>query len=364
MTTTEPVVAGKYDVKTPYDLWQESEGIPIIRGYHIEDLKKVPVKPWPRKGGLGTFINLEGAEQADDAYICEIPPGGSLKPQKHLFEEMIVILQGRGATTIWNEGGAKQTFEWQEGSMFSPPLNVWHQHFNGQGNKTVRYLAVTNAPLVINVFRNPEFIFNNQFNFTDRYGSQGDFFSAQGKLYASVVGKSWESNFVTDIRNFKLYDYKQRGAGGTNVKFTMASNAMGAHISEFPVGTYKKGHKHGPGAHVIILSGEGYSLMWPEGKPRQKIDWHEGSMFVPPDQWFHQHFNVGKSPARYLAITWSSAKYGIRRVSMAKATNTYASVKEGGYQIDYKDEDQEIIRLFQQEVSKRGGTVKMAEFFK
>ncbi|MDO8636113.1 MAG: cupin domain-containing protein, partial [Dehalococcoidia bacterium] len=132
MTTTEPVVAGKYDVKTPYDLWQESEGIPIVRGYHIEDLKKVPVKPWSRKGGLGTFINLEGAEQADDAYICEIPPGGSLKPQKHLFEEMIVILQGRGATTIWNEGGAKQTFEWQEGSMFSPPLNVWHQHFNGQ----------------------------------------------------------------------------------------------------------------------------------------------------------------------------------------------------------------------------------------
>ena len=87
-------------------------------------------------------------------------------------------------------------------------------------------------------------------------------------------------------------------------------------------------------------------------------------MFVPPDQWFHQHFNIGKSPARYLAITWSSAKYGIRRVSMAKATNTYASVKEGGYQIDYKDEDSEIIKLFQQEVSQRGGTVKMAEFFK
>ena len=56
------------------------------------------------------------------------------------------VVGGRGATTIWRDGSKKQTFEWGEGALFSPPLNTWYQHFNGQGDKPVRLLAMTNAP--------------------------------------------------------------------------------------------------------------------------------------------------------------------------------------------------------------------------
>ena len=53
---------------------------------------------------------------------------------------------------------------------------------------------------------------------------------------------------------------------------------------------------------MIILGGEGYSLIWPDGAPIKKYEWHEGSMVVPPENWWHQHFNAGAKPARYLAL--------------------------------------------------------------
>ena len=347
---------------SPYEAWQKSEGVPVIGGYFVEDLRKVALEPWESKGGRGAFINLEGTGDADDAYICEIPPGGSLKPQKYMFEETILIIDGQGASTIWTEGGHKQTFEWQKGSFFSPPVNVWRQHFNGQADKPVKFLAITTAPVIMNLFRSPDFIFNNDHVFRDRYDGREDYFHSQGKSYPARTGMVWESNFVPDVYSFQLHDYAIRGAGGKNIKFAMADNTLGIHISEFPVGTYKKGHRHGAGAHVIILSGEGYSLMWPEGKPKQKFDWHEGSMNVPPDFWFHQHFNTGSEPARYLAITWGSAKFGVSwRISMVKHVNSYESTRLGGNQIDYEDQDPEVTEIFERDLAKKGLKSKMPQ---
>ncbi|TMB66851.1 MAG: cupin domain-containing protein [Deltaproteobacteria bacterium] len=141
--------AAAYSDKTPYDLWQEAEGIPIVRGHCVEDLVSIPVASWKRTGILGSFINLVGSGRSCGAYVCEIPPGSQSQPQRYLFEQLIYVLKGRGATTVWNEGRKKQTFEWQEGSLFSPPLNAWHQHFNVQGDDTARYVALTDAPPMI-----------------------------------------------------------------------------------------------------------------------------------------------------------------------------------------------------------------------
>src|ERR687892_741375 len=134
--------------RTTYELFLEREGVPAIRAFHIEDIRQLGLHLWARMGSRGVYLNLEGTEGVNDCYIWEIPPGKSLEPQKHLFEEMVFVVSGHGATNVWRAGQKKQTFEWGEGSLFSPPLNAWYQHFNGQGDKPVRLLAMTNAPTI------------------------------------------------------------------------------------------------------------------------------------------------------------------------------------------------------------------------
>src|SRR5262249_25501212 len=78
------------------------------------------------------------------------------------------------------------------------------------------------------------------------------------------------------------------------------------HISEFEVGSYKLGHRHPYEAIILTLNGKGFSLAGQKNlkdNEAVKMDWKAGSVVSPPFFWFHQHFNIGMTPARYLAIT-------------------------------------------------------------
>ena len=143
-----------------------------------------------------------------------------------------------------------------------------------------------------------------------------------------------ETNFVHDAVNLPLIEAGERGAGGGHIRFQLAKSSLNSHISQFPVGTYKKCHRHGPGAHVIILSGEGYSLMWPEGAEPRRYDWTPGAMIVPPNMWWHQHFNTGTTPARYLAFKYE----GVAIRNEQGVPKAWISTRIGGDQIDYADE--------------------------
>ena len=71
-------------------------------------------------GGLGAFINLFGDYATNDAYLCEIPAGKTLKPQKHLFEEIVFVIGGAGKTMLRDSVGKKHSFEREAGVSVLP----------------------------------------------------------------------------------------------------------------------------------------------------------------------------------------------------------------------------------------------------
>src|SRR6516162_1491023 len=100
---------------TPYTRWVRDEGLNIISAHYVPNLHTVELKPWSRRGGSGVFINHEASRTSNDCYVCEIPRAQKLAPQRQLYEEMVLVLDGRGSTTVWNDAGQRISFEWKAG---------------------------------------------------------------------------------------------------------------------------------------------------------------------------------------------------------------------------------------------------------
>jgi mannose-6-phosphate isomerase-like protein (cupin superfamily) len=133
--------------KTPYDLFMESEGIPVFRDIGISKVQNLPLAPWKRTGGRGSYIQLHGTEGKWGNYVIEVPGAGALNPEKHIYEEIYFVVEGRGTTEVWLDNDSKRhVFEWQKGSLFSIPVNAWHRIVNASSAPAL-LLAGTTAPM-------------------------------------------------------------------------------------------------------------------------------------------------------------------------------------------------------------------------
>jgi len=86
---------------------------------------------------------LGSISQTIAMFIAEIAPGEAGGKHRHFNEAMIYIVSGKGHSDI--DG---KRYDWSEGDVVSVPLYSWHQHFNDDPAKPVRYLGFTNLPLL------------------------------------------------------------------------------------------------------------------------------------------------------------------------------------------------------------------------
>ena len=347
---------------TPFENWVVDEGLKVVQGQSIADVHAVELAPWTRTGCETIIIDLtadpfEGVLINNSAmvyYLHEIAPSSTYKVERHMYEEMFFVLKGRGATIVWYDDGPKQTFEWQEGSVFSIPLNAWHEIYNGSGEESARLFASTNAPAVFDLFASPELVFNCPMSFRDRFDPTDELYFS-GKT-TKLEDRYMETNFIPNAHAVSLDRWALRGPGA-NMMIAMAGGNFICHLSEFPANSYKKAHtqeirrRRGLAGNVayLMLSGEGYDLQWPfgvkpgPGVPWDMLDYRKGSLLTS-GVGYHQHFNIGDEPIRYIVLRQGNPRY----VGAVGA----AFKDSGGSNIEFEDEDPAIRELF--EARKRG----------
>ena len=86
--------------KTPYDLFMESEGIPIFRDIGVSKVQNLPLAPWKRMGGRGTYIQLYGTEGKWGSYVVEVPAPARSMPRS---------ISTKRSTTSWRGAAAPRS---------------------------------------------------------------------------------------------------------------------------------------------------------------------------------------------------------------------------------------------------------------
>ena len=116
--------------------------------------------PWEmsRQGLLKHLINeaMNTRMETVDAYMQIIPPGSRSGKHRHLAEECLYVLEGRGYDLHqdcdveitddyhWKPQDEIKRFEWEAGDVIYIPPNTIHQHFNADPARPARLISSIN----------------------------------------------------------------------------------------------------------------------------------------------------------------------------------------------------------------------------
>ena len=116
--------------------------------------------PWEmaRQGLLKHLLNeqMNTRMESVDAYMQIIPPGSHSGKHRHLAEECLYVVEGRGYdlhqdcdveitdTYHWKIQDDIKRYEWEAGDVIYIPPNTVHQHFNADPDRPVRLISAIN----------------------------------------------------------------------------------------------------------------------------------------------------------------------------------------------------------------------------
>ncbi|RXZ38439.1 cupin domain-containing protein [Oxalobacteraceae bacterium CAVE-383] len=116
--------------------------------------------PWEmsRQGILKHLLNeqMNTRMESVDAYMQLIPPGSRSGKHRHLAEECLYVVEGRGYdlhqdcdveitdTYHWIVQDEVKRYDWEAGDVIYIPPNTVHQHFNADPDRPARLISAIN----------------------------------------------------------------------------------------------------------------------------------------------------------------------------------------------------------------------------
>jgi len=124
-----------------------------------QKILKPECMPWEnsRQGIIKHLFNeqMNIPVESVDAYMQFIPPGSRSGKHRHMSEEYVFVLEGKGYDLhwdvdfeladkyYWKVDKEPSRWEWEQGDSIYIPPNTVHQHFNRDPKKPLRFISAT-----------------------------------------------------------------------------------------------------------------------------------------------------------------------------------------------------------------------------
>ena len=152
-------LTGTENKKLYQDLLDDAAEAPVRNGKRKKIVRPNEM-PWEmsRQGILKHLLNeqMNTRMESVDAYMLLIPPGSRSGKHRHLAEECLYVVEGRGYdlhqdcdveitdTYHWIVQDEVKRYEWEAGDVIYIPPNTVHQHFNADPDRPVRLISAIN----------------------------------------------------------------------------------------------------------------------------------------------------------------------------------------------------------------------------
>src|SRR5918992_2709641 len=88
-----------------YNRWIESLGVPIHKGFYVEDLRTLRLGWGEEQQCNAAFIELMGQVGVTSSCVTEISPGKTVPATYFALDDLIYVIEGRGLATVWPSQG-------------------------------------------------------------------------------------------------------------------------------------------------------------------------------------------------------------------------------------------------------------------
>ena len=298
----------------PYLNWVKAEGALIHEGPAL-DLMTLDVKQWSRFGMKGAVCHVDGRCDFLTAFLFALDAGQSSEPVRHTYEEVFYVLAGSGQTHITLSDGHEITIEWGAKKVFSIPVNATARH--KAGPQAARFVSLSDLRYLMGLYRNEAFLFGNS---SPLHGRQKR--ALEAGLVKDPISAPPSSDELTPL--------------------DLADLSIGVDITTLAPKTSTLARRQFQGRHILGVEGEGFTLSFSHATSEiRRTDWRHGMLVGCKNMQFHQHFNAGGSPARFMGVelgSLSSPMFRSRRAVYGD-TSVYAS---GAAVIPRMDERPEV----------------------